>query len=149
MNARGWLLLLSLLLLTTSWGCSQPAVVEKPIDPTQQQLILIGSAYQQYTFTKGAAPTKPEDLKQQILELGGNDTVWISPRDGQPFVIMWNLDLRQPQTWAKSTPVLAYEKLGKNGKRLVRTVVGSVEELSAQEFADASFPPGHTPEKVP
>jgi hypothetical protein len=62
---------------------------------------------------------------------------------------VWNIDLREPQTWAQSTPVLAYEKTGVNGKRFVRTIMGSVEELSEQEFAAASFPPGHTPEKSP
>jgi hypothetical protein len=147
---KHWLFLLFCLnILATAWGCSQPSVIEKPIDPTQQQLILIGAAYQQYTYAKESPPSKPEDLKQNIQELGGNDAVWISTRDGQPFVIVWNLDLRQPPTWASpnSTPVLAYEKTGKNGKRFVRTVMGSVEELSEQEFAAASFPPGHSPEK--
>jgi hypothetical protein len=149
MHMRGLYLLLSLMVFTIGLGCSQPTVVEKTIDPTQQQLILIGAAYQQYTHTKEAPPSKQEDLKQQIAELGGNDSTWISTRDGQSFVVVWNLDLRQPPTWAKSTPVLAYEKVGKNGKRLVRTVMGSVEELSEQEFAAASFPSGHTPEKTP
>lgn len=133
-------------LLAITLGCSQPAVVEAKIDPTQQQLILIGTAYQQFTFANDRPPAKPEDLKQAVTDLGGNDTVWVSPRDGQPFVIVWNVDLRQPPTWAKSTPVLAYEKVGLNGKRFVRTVVGSVEELSPPEFAAASFPPGHVPQ---
>lgn len=146
MNTPRTYILPSLLAFTIAWGCrSQPEVVEQPIDPTQQQLILIGGAYRQYTLEKQTPPSNPEDLKQIIARLGGNDSVWVSTRDGEPFVIVWNLDLRQPPTWAKSTPVLAYEKKGKNGKRFVRTVVGSVEELSEKEFAAASFPPGHTP----
>ena len=148
MHKRGIPLALFLIGFALNCGCSQPTVVEKTIDPTQQQLILIGAAYQQYTYANDGPPGKPEDLKSKLLELGGNDSVWVSSRDGQPLVIVWNLDLRQPPTWAKSTPVLAYEKTGKNGKRLVRTVMGSVEELSETEFAAASFPPGHTPEKA-
>jgi hypothetical protein len=147
MNKSTVFLLHNLIVLTVFGGCSQPTVVEKKVDPTQQQLILIGAAYQQYTYTKEAPPSKAEDLTQFIKDLGGNDTTWTSTRDGQPFVIVWNLDLRQPPTWAKSTPVLVYEKKGINGKRFVRTVMGSVEELSEQEFAAASFPPGHAPEK--
>ena len=146
MNKCGFSISQILIVFAVTCGCSQQAVVEKQIDPTQQQLILIGTAYQQYTFANEAPPSKPDDLKQLLRELGGTDAVWVSSRDGHPFVIVWNLDLLQPPTWAKTTPVLAYEKTGKNGKRFVRTVVGSVEELSPQEFAAASFPPGHTPQ---
>lgn len=138
--------ILWVLLFVIVSGCSSPTVVETPIDPTQQKLIHIGTAYQQYTLKNSKPPQGVADLKTIIAELGADDAVWSSPRDGQPFVIVWNYDLRQPPTWAKSTPVLAYEQVGKNGKRFVRTVVGSVEELSAEDFAKASFPPGHTPQ---
>jgi hypothetical protein len=71
MNKYKCVMLQYLVLLSCSWGCSQPALVEKPIDSTQQQLVLIGAAYQQYTYDKEAPPSKADDLKQQIQDLGG------------------------------------------------------------------------------
>jgi hypothetical protein len=126
-------------------GCGQPAVVNTPLDPTHERLLKIGLAYQEFTAANQKPPQSEKDLKPLLAKSGADDSVWTSARDQAPFVIMWNVDLTQPPTWATSTPVLAYEQRGKDGKRLVRTVVGSVEELSAEDFAKASFPPGHTP----
>ena len=63
--------------------------------------------------------------------------------DGQPLVVCWGVDLSKRPAWAKTTPVLAYEKQGADGNRYVLTVVRSVELLSDKDFRTASFPPGH------
>ena len=66
-------------------------------------------------------------------------------RDGQPLVVCWDVDLSKARTWAKTTPVLAYEKQGADGNRYVLTMVRSVELLSDKDFREASFPLGHNP----
>ena len=80
-----------------------------------------------------------------MAKLGKTEDPWRSPRDGQPFVVCWGLDLTKPPSWAKSTPVLGYEKQGAGGSRYVLTAIRSVELMSDKEFHEASFPPGHNP----
>ena len=90
-------------------------------------------------------PQSAEELKPALGKLGNPDDLLRSSRDGQPFVVCWGVDLLVPPTWAKATPVLAYEKRGVDGRRYVLTTRRRVELMPDQEFRKASFPPGHTP----
>ena len=118
-------------------GCKEKAVTDQAtIDPTHERLLKIGLAYREFNERQGRPPAKADDLKKAIPD----EADWTSARDQLPLVVVWNVDL------LKSPPpglIFAYEKLGKDGKRLVRTAVGATEEISAEDFAKATFPEGH------
>ncbi len=136
-----------LTLLLFSSGCRSTTVTEQQVlDPTHERLMRIGLAYQQFNTNSGRPPAKAEDLQSILQADGADDQVWVSGRDQQALVIVWNVDVRTPSEAVPPSTVIAYERTGKGGKRLVRTLAGTTEELSAEDFAKATFPPGHTPE---
>jgi hypothetical protein len=120
-------------------------VVEKPLDPTHGNLMRIGSAYVRHINEKKKPPQGPQDLRPFLADAGNPDEIFRSARDNEPLVICWGVDILKPISWAKSTPVLAYEKRGADGSRYVLTTVRSVELMPDAEFRQASFPPGHHP----
>jgi hypothetical protein len=127
-------------------GCpSSPVVVNAPLDRSHENLMHIGTAYDRFTTRHAQAPTGVEQLRPFLKELGDPDELLRSPRDGEPYAICWGVDLRVRPKWATSTPVLAYEKRGADGKRYVLTTLRSVSLMTDQEFKQASFPPGHLP----
>lgn len=139
MGRYGWLLPLAMLL-----GCGGgTVVVDQPLDPTHERLMKIGNAYTAYLEETGQPPRSEKQLRQALAEQGNPDELLRSPRDGQPFVICWGVDLFGGLDWAQNTPVLAYEKQGTGEKRYVLTAIRSVQEISEDEFQQASFPPGH------
>ena len=135
------------LLFTTSLvGCSpSQVVVYTQLDPAREHLMKVCTAYIRYNTRYGKPPTGPDQLTPFLQELGSPAELLRSPRDGEPFVICWGVDLSTPQAWAMATPVLAYERRGADGKRYVLTTQQSIVLMTAQEFRQASFPPGHSP----
>jgi hypothetical protein len=136
--------------LLCSWavlaGCSSssPTTVLARLDPTQEKLIKIKLAYSHFLSEKGTPPRSAEDLRPLLASGGDNpDDILRSSRDAQPFVICWGVDINAKLPWAKTVPVLAYEKEGVGGSRYVLTAVRSIGLMSEQEFREASFPPGH------
>jgi hypothetical protein len=105
----------------------------------------IARAYSQYNSKYEKPPTGIGQLQPFLKEVGNPEELFRSPKDGQPYVICWGVDLLAPPNWAKSTPILAYEKYGANGHRYVLTTMRSVLLMSDTEFRQASFPPGHQP----
>ena len=136
--------------LLCSWavlaGCSSsPVTVQAPMDATQERLIKIKLAYSHFLSEKGVPPRSVEDIRPLLAAGGDNpDELLRSPRDGQPFEICWGVNINAPLPWAKTTPVLAYEKQGVDGSRWVLTAVRSVAPMTEEEFRGASFPPGHS-----
>ncbi len=66
-----------------------------------------------------------------------------STRDGQPYAIVWGLDLEGRYLGANSP--LAYERVGQDGLRLLVTCDQEVMELSVDEMTQVEWPPGHEP----
>jgi len=139
------LLVLSCLAFHGCSNSSTPLIVETPLDPTHEKLLRIGMAYTRFSTSQKRPPKEWSDLKPILAETENADEPWRSARDGQPLVICWGVDLGKWKSWAKSTPVLAYEKQGVDGNRYVLTTLRSVELLSDSDFHAASFPPGHDP----
>ena len=67
-----------------------------------------------------------------------------STRDGQPYIVIWGLDLTGRYLEAK-VPI-AYERVGKDGVRLVISCNFHVEEVSSEQFAQLNWPTGFGPE---
>jgi hypothetical protein len=135
-------------LLLLAFGCSSsstPIVVDQPLDKTHENLLHVGTAYRRFCGEQKKPPTGPQDLEPLLQEFGDPRQILVSPRDGQPFVICWGVDLTKPIPWAKSLPVLAYEKIGSGGSRWVLTTMRSIEQIDNGRFRSADFPPGQAP----
>jgi hypothetical protein len=63
----------------------------------------------------------------------------ISERDQEPFVFIWGTPI---SFGVPNVPVLAHEKTGKNGKRLVAFANGEVELVEEERFQ--TLPKGKT-----
>ena len=139
----GWFYLLigSTLLMTA--GCSnEPIVVEAELPEAQARLMEIKFAYTRFQEEYRRPPRNEEELMRTLESENPKETL-LSPRDGEPFVICYGVNVFGSLDWAKSTPVLAYEPKG-DGTRWVLSIPGAVYELDEEEFQKASFPPGHT-----
>jgi hypothetical protein len=65
-----------------------------------------------------------------------------STRDGEEYVVVWGLNLDS----VSADTVIAYERTGVDGKRMVINRDGVAKEVSKEEFAGLKFPKGHKPE---
>jgi hypothetical protein len=137
---------LFLLAAAMAAGCSSSARrVERPDDPTRDKLDAIMVAYKQFTAAHNQPPANAEELKPFLKAAGKPDELLQSPRDGQPFVILWGVDIRRRPDWAKNRPVRAYEQRGGEQGRYVLSIHGQVELVSEQDFRASQFPPQHKP----
>lgn len=132
-----------LVLFMASCGPSV-VVTEIPADHARLQAIVTMYAYSCRDL--GRPPKHAEDLmpifKQAKIV---NPTEYLtSTRDQNPYAIVWGLDLAGGYRGTK-TPI-AYERVGKEGNRLVAFCDQSVKELSATEFARIEWPSHHEPE---
>jgi hypothetical protein len=67
----------------------------------------------------------PERL--QVMGIDDVDSIFVSPRDSQPYVIAY-ASMKVPGA------IIAHEKQGVDGKRLVATREGALQELEEAEF---------------
>jgi hypothetical protein len=73
---------------------------------------------------KFAKTLNPQIL--EVMKIDNADAIFTSPRDNQPYMVVYA---------SKSTgPLIAYEQQGVDGKRLVATREGAVQELDESEF---------------
>ena len=121
-------------------GCG-PAAVEPTAVTAYENLASINGAYSKATRTLGHPPKNRAELEPFLKELGDPEKILVSPRDGAPYVIVWNVDLRPGKG---PIPIFAYETRGKDGGRFTsngRIIV----KMSDAEFEKAKFPQGHRP----
>jgi hypothetical protein len=124
-------------------GCSDPGA-----DTTAAKLQKIGNFYGPYCFANGMrGPTseaqfrdyirKCPPLQLQTLDVNPNDLdpLFKSDRDQQPFVLRFGLSLAGPGGKA-AKDVVAYERAGRNGKRLALYTTGRVEMLPESAVKD-------------
>lgn len=105
---------LVLVLLIGSSGCGRsPEVI---VDPTTDRLGKILQMYSQATREAEKPPRSIADLKAIAKKREYGDEVFKSENDGEPFVIVWGIDIRNPHP---TPPVIAHEKVGRAGKKWV------------------------------
>jgi hypothetical protein len=124
-----------LALVVTTLGCadSSPANDQQQGDKARALLSLYVSAGR----TLGHSPKDEVEFKKYAQEKGGGflerlnigsvDDLFISSRDGKPFVIVYG---------KRPSDVVLYEAEGVNGSRMVGYDIGQVRELNAEQFAE-------------
>lgn len=121
------------------WYFQPPAIPLVDDDSTNdERLHRIGQAYEKASNQLGRPPKGMDEIRPAFDELGfpiGNLT---SPVDHKPFVMIWDVDV----SVAPTNTVLAYQRSGVGGQRLV-LAVGGVKVVKVGEEADLLFPPGH------
>ena len=94
----------------------------------------------------GKPPADEEEFREYLDSLSAGeldawgvedvDRLFVSPRDGKPYVVLYGEDaLKGPRRFADS-PVIAYEQVGMGGRRLVATALGAVEEVDQTMMKD-------------
>jgi len=94
-----------------------------------------------YAATKlGHRPANEAELKSFIAANGAQtletshisnaDELFVSERDGEPFVVLYG-----PAPSGPARDVIAYERTGVGGHRLVAYSIGAIGEVDEQEFA--------------
>ena len=125
-------------------GCSKPASTE---DETTTDLRQIARAYDLVLAEKRRPPRDLAEIEKVLTELHAANLnppakdVLTSSRDNEPYVVIMGANLGA----TKSSEILAYEKRGAEGKRYVLMMSYDVEQLSDEEFAQATFAMGNKP----
>ncbi|MGI9427463.1 MAG: hypothetical protein ACR2NM_02315 [Bythopirellula sp.] len=136
-------ILASLLLTATSCGSSE-VVTDIPADHARLKALVTVYAYACRDLKR--PPENFADLSQifKQAKIENPREYFASTRDGKPYVILWGLDLEGRYLGTK-VPI-AYERGGKDGKRLLVTCNMEIKELAAAEFAQSEWPTGYEPE---
>ena len=119
-----WPLMVALAMIA---GCGDSDELNSP---TAMRLKALATMYLDYAAQKsGGGPPNEAELKKYmklvegwVLEDRGVDpknldALFISPRDQEPFVVLWGVGIKQIS--GTKAPLVAYEKNAKNGKRLI------------------------------
>lgn len=119
-------------------GCSSSASRRAAEDLADaENLTKIERAFDRAFQKLDQPPANADQLKPFLREFGDPDALLRSPRDGQPYVILWGVNFRKG-SFAEPWTIIAHEKDGAEGKRSVLTIMG-VRSMSDEEFAKASF----------
>jgi hypothetical protein len=113
-------------------------------NPTEQHITQMRQLYDAYKgANNGKPPANPKALKEwaqkqpqdklALLIKDPLDSVFISPRDGEPYGIA-----PPPKGMRNMGPprVVIYEKVGVNGKRLVASGMATVDEMDEALFKE-------------
>src|SRR5262245_31323169 len=132
----GWAVLLALV------GCrsSPPPPPAGSGGGPGDNLAKIYKAYRQANVKLNRPPRSLAELKPHLD--AKDDKVFISPRDGEAYEIVWSVDVLKTTPNPTKPLVFAYEKKGQSGSRYVLTTTGP-RLLSDAELQQAQFPPGH------
>lgn len=149
--------------LLTASGCGRGTPPPSPPTP-ETTIAVLGRLYGGYASQHDGVGPADEAAFRAFLEslpdaqrkgMGVEDVAaaLVSPRDGQPYVILGGIDSREPvaatpqagvgqpvgpqQKGLLGQPVVIHEQTGQDGKRLVATGFGTSAELDAAAFAKA------------
>jgi hypothetical protein len=141
------LLILVLLGISCCFGCETAPETSAASNSELKQL---GTQYMDFFRAQNKAPADESELKEfitatmtdvkrEILGITDINKLFISPRDGKPFVVRYGLTVsRAPPdgstTSAVNGDIVAYEAEGKGGYRHVITSMGQLTQLSNEEL---------------
>jgi hypothetical protein len=136
----GWIALTVLAL--AGCGHSTPPG-EPPKGSARANLEAICNAYRKASQEFKRPPTLDE-FKTALKGYGDPDQLLISPRDGQPFVLVIGVNVFNEPTPANPL-IIAYEKAGKDGKRMAVFANGTVppDGFTDEEMSKFRYGGGH------
>jgi hypothetical protein len=139
---------LVLLVLAVLPGCG----ADELASPTAARLKGLATVYLDYAVPKnGKGPANEQVLRKHmrslpdfVLRTNGVDpealdALFVSERDGEPFVVLYGISISGMS--GTKAPLLAHEKTGKGGKRLIvfaNTKVELVDDARLQELMQAN-----------
>jgi hypothetical protein len=143
-NARSRLAIgLLLVAVTAIPGCGS----DELNSPTAAKLRALGNLYLDYAGGKNnKGPGNEQEFKKHIrglpdqvlspigVDRNAVDLLFSSERDQQPFVVIYGLAITQIS--GTSAPLVAHEKTGKNGKRLVAFANAKVELIDESRLQE-------------
>jgi hypothetical protein len=139
--------LAGVLVVSSLLGLSGCGAAKPPPDKTPDHLRKILQAFDLANYEKRRGPRDADELKSYLKQVGGvedPDQLLRSPNDGQPYEIVWGVNLMEE---TDISAIVAYEKQGVGGKRQVITVARIVKEMSDAEFSEATFASGKRPRR--
>ena len=125
-----------LLVMLTVIGCRPRVTVNDGPDGVGN-LRRVVISYHETTAERGRPPQSIDDMTPSLKKRGDPKTLLQSPRDGQPYVIVWGIDYRKMADLNPKTgklPIIAYEEKGKAGKQQVIDMGMTVKEYTVDEF---------------
>jgi hypothetical protein len=122
-------------------GCGSKST--EPLSPTQQALQKIGAAYTRGSQRLNHPPANRDELLSVLQMMQMNADVLRSPNDGEEFVIVWGVELRNQKMKPDERPVIAFEKVGKDGKRFVLRGTGDIQEMTDSQLKGCTLPPDY------
>jgi hypothetical protein len=143
-SALAWFVSLSLL---CSAGCGSGNVAkDPPAGSVDAHLEAICNAYNKACKELRRSPKNLEEFKPFLKGYGDPEQLLISPRDGQPFVIVYG-----STPFIEPTPtnpqIIAYEKVGKDGVRMSIEPRGAIEKYTFEQLSRFRFAGGHKPQE--
>jgi hypothetical protein len=140
-NSRRWLLVgwVAIFVGSCNLGCSAGSVSEPEAKVRLTKLLRL---YQVYVEKNKKGPADEQALRDFGRKLSSQerdeyligddlDNIFTSPRDGQKYVVQYNLKINPGQTRA-----VAWEATGKGDKRFVALSMGYVEEYDDETFRE-------------
>jgi len=133
-----------LLLFVAASGCGGDDALESP---TAARLKGLSTMYLDFVVAKGGtAPANEAELKKHMqtidqiqlnmagIERGKIDEAFVSLRDNEPFVVIYGVSAGT--LGAKDGPVVAHEKTGVGGKRLVVNVSTHLQHVNESRLKE-------------
>jgi len=123
-------------------GCGESNALNSP---TAERMKGLANAYLDHVVGANGSPTDEASFKKHLRGLRGSvqydykidpeniDASFVSERDKEPLVVMYGQDIGKIS--GDSKKVIAHEKTGKNGKRLVVFASTKVDVVSEAELA--------------
>jgi len=106
---------------------------------------MICNAYNKAFRELRRPPKSLEEFQPFLKGYGNPDELLVSPRDGQPFVIVYGADPTIEPT-PSNPQIIAYEKDGKDGTRFSIEPRGAIIQYSNADLSRLRFAGGHKPQ---
>jgi hypothetical protein len=140
-----------LLLTVVMLGCS--ASQEGSREQMQSNLRPLASIYGKFMAQhQGKPPANETEFNAYVASLGVKqlaalgiddpEKLFVSPRDHQPYIVLYGPGVLKGPPGPAGMPVVAYEQVGVGGKRFVASSYGAVEAVDEARFR-ALVPGGH------
>ena len=121
-------------------GCGSSTDPPPPNDANNMRGII--RYYATATRQLGRPPAKMEELEAVLAGAVENPSEFFtSTRDGKVYAVVWGLKVDS----LPEDTIIAYEREGVDGKRMVMPISGEPREVTEEEFAQIDFPKSHKP----